>query len=140
MIDADDDITPVEAARGFVEGLRGQNCTQAFNLLFNSAQFDTAFDRAMYLDVIADCHLLPQLPESVKAGLACGHVERGRAVYFAFEDAQSGQVHVAALAKPSGSPLQTAFLTLSARDARKEGRVMTQIARRIHGAAALVAA
>lgn len=130
------------AAWGFVEGLRQQGRTQAFNLLHNLAQFDgdEPAAQSMYLDLIADFHDLPQLPEEVKAGFSFGQVNRDRLVYFAFDGEQSGQVHVAALVKPSGNPLQAVFLTLSARDAGEENRVIAQIVRRAQSSAALAAA
>ena len=129
-----------EVALEFVEGLRRQGCTQTFNFLHNSAQFDTPAEQDMYLDVIADRHDLPQLPEEVKAGLSGGYANHDRVVYFAFDGLYPEQTRVAALVKPSGNPLQSVFLTLSARDAGEEGRIMAQIANRIKPSAALAAA
>jgi hypothetical protein len=120
-----------EVALEFVEGLRQQGCTQTFNFLHNLAQFDKAAEQSMYLDVIADCHDLPQLPEEVKAGLSCGQVNHGRAVYFAFDGIYPEQICVAALVKPLGGRLQSDFLTFSAAEAREKSRIMARIAERM---------
>lgn len=143
MIDVDEDetITPIQAAWGFVEGLRQGNCTQTFNFLHNSGQFDEADRQGLNLDLVADSHELPQLRDELKAGFSSGHINsRDRVVYFAFGGDRPGQTFVAALVRPSGSPLQSVFLTLSARDAGEEGRIMAQIANRIKPSAALAAA
>ncbi len=129
-----------EVALEFVEGLRRQGCTQAFNLLHNSAQFDARELQGIYLDLVAARHELPQLPEEVKTGFSWGQEDHIRAVYFAFDGTCLGQTRVAALIKPFGGSLQSDFLTFSAGEANKKGQVMARIAERMQARAALAAA
>lgn len=126
-----------EVALDFVDGLRQQGCTQAFNVLHNSAQFDARELQGIYLDLVAACHSLPQLPEEVKTGFSWGQADHIRAVYFAFDGICLGQTRVAALIKPFGGPLQSDFLTFSAGEANKEGQVMARIAKRMQARADL---